>query len=332
MSRTAPFDVTARTLSPAYLVTITRNDGTAVRFTPHDRPITVGATTWARLRGSAVGEIVSTVDGSDSCEIEIILGALFPAGDFPHQLDFAPCLIECVDFFDSSVKSFWFSGFVADMTGPFDAQRVTLEIVGKLHRGKRIITRHFLPTCPLSLGDESCTLPILPDDVARSTAYALGDFVRVRTLSNGNPGDYENRIYEVTTAGTTAGSAPTYDTTVGNPTTDGSAVLTARQSWMRAVTVSSLDANGVSFIVSDPGDARAVNDWFTLGRFAVNGDYSIGYEMADWDAATRQVTSIMLLGDLLEVGDWVDLIPGDDKRAETCALKFGNIVNFGGFP
>ena len=35
-------------------------------------------------------------------------------------------------------------------------------------------------------------------------------------------------------------------------------------------------------------------------------------------------------GDLVPV--LVDIAPGCDLRAATCAVKFGNLANFGGFP
>lgn len=54
-----------------------------------------------------------------------------------------------------------------------------------------------------------------------TTAYALKDAVRA-TSDN-------NLYFECTTAGTTGGSEPTWDTTVGNTTADGTAVWTTRQ-------------------------------------------------------------------------------------------------------
>ena len=56
---------------------------------------------------------------------------------------------------------------------------------------------------------------------------------------------YEDRIYEVTAAGTTDAVQPTYDTTIGNPTTDGTAMLTARDSFMRVAVVETVTSNRV---------------------------------------------------------------------------------------
>lgn len=51
---------------------------------------------------------------------------------------------------------------------------------------------------------------------ANTTAYSLGDRVQLGTS--------DLNIYEVTTAGTTAGSPPTFNTALGDSTTDGSVV------------------------------------------------------------------------------------------------------------
>ena len=64
--------------------------------------------------------------------------------------------------------------------------------------------------------------------VARSTAYALNNTVVVMT----SDGTYH--LYLVTTAGTTAASAPTYPGVVGEAITDGTAVLTEQTSALKS--------------------------------------------------------------------------------------------------
>ena len=61
---------------------------------------------------------------------------------------------------------------------------------------------------------------------ANSTAYSLGAIIRTTATppANGTAGDF---LYKVTTAGISAGSTPTYTTTLGGTTTDGTMVVTA---------------------------------------------------------------------------------------------------------
>jgi hypothetical protein len=58
-----------------------------------------------------------------------------------------------------------------------------------------------------------------------------GAFYGVPTAAGTGSARYEDRIYEVIEAGTTASSQPAYDTTIGAETTDGSAVLKAYDSF-----------------------------------------------------------------------------------------------------
>ncbi|TIT86250.1 MAG: DUF2163 domain-containing protein, partial [Mesorhizobium sp.] len=88
-----------------------------------------------------------------------------------------------------------------------------------LQKAKEIGVEELSVSCRSDLGDQRpgfCTLPLYPDDVARSTAYAVGDYVRVP-----DSGDYHDRMFRCSTAGTTAGSAPSYNYTVAATTTDG---------------------------------------------------------------------------------------------------------------
>lgn len=64
----------------------------------------------------------------------------------------------------------------------------------------------------------STTLQLLPSDVARSTAYVVGDTVRP-------PAHDTAHQWRCTTAGTTDAVQPTYTATVGVSTTDGTAVF-----------------------------------------------------------------------------------------------------------
>ena len=62
-------------------------------------------------------------------------------------------------------------------------------------------------------------LKLWPTTSARNTAYTVGDMIK--------PTTYANHSYKCTTAGTShASTEPTWTTTNGNTTTDGTAVFT----------------------------------------------------------------------------------------------------------
>jgi hypothetical protein len=84
----------------------------------------------------------------------------------------------------------------------------------------------FSPAVTLYVGLLTCTNGI----AARSTAYALNNTVAVSAVD----GTYH--LYKVTTAGTTAASAPAYPGVVGEAITDGTAVLTEQTLALKAGT------------------------------------------------------------------------------------------------
>lgn len=143
---------------------------------------------------------------------------------------------------------------------------------------------------------------------------------------------YEDRIYEVTTAGTTDGTQPTYDETVDNPTTDGTAVLTARQSWSRACIITDV-VDLANFRIS-VSDVRAVDDWFNNGVIILETgvDANRVMEIRDFTAATGAIQTFLALPLNIGAGTKARIYPGCDKRIATCRDRFANAINFRGEP
>lgn len=203
------------------------------------------------------------------------------------------------------------------------------EARGKIQRATQIEVEELSVTCRSDLGDPRpgmCNLPLYPDDVVISTAYALGDYVRVS-----DAGDYHNRMFECTTAGTTAGTTPAYDYTVANTTTDGTAVFTAREAWVRSGVVAAVtdDTDFTATIT----ESRAVDDWFANGAFVhwvtganagltntVRKFTASGTRIRLWDAPYYAVVA----------ADTFEIMPGCNKAVEMCRDRFSNVINFRG--
>jgi uncharacterized phage protein (TIGR02218 family) len=155
--------------------------------------------------------------------------------------------------------------------------------------------------------------------------------------------DWQDRIYKVTTAGTSGVAQPTFDTTVGNTTTDGTVVFTAEEGWVRAVTVLSVDgANprrifNVTELTPNTAGPRGgfPDDWMNGGgcTFETGSNANRSLEVRDFtadDGITIEQT-IELFTDLpfdIQVGDTLAIFPGCDKVYQTCIDKFNNAVNF----
>lgn len=166
------------------------------------------------------------------------------------------------------------------------------------------------------------------DTAFDSLSLTLNEVARTNTFQE----IYENRIYEVTTAGTTAGSQPSYDTTIGNPTTDGTAVLTARDSWTRnAEIVDVIDSKTIEISVSE---ARAVDGWYDQGGLAFESSDNSGkiQEMKTWTQSNSRVGVFLPFPFPALPGTKIRVYPGCDKRITTCSNKFTNAINFRGEP
>ena len=197
----------------------------------------------------------------------------------------------------------------------------------------------FSPTCRADVGDSRCKFPILPPELGRDEAVTLGQFFRVPVAPGTTSEQFGNRIYEVTTAGTTASVIPTYDTTVGNTTADGTAVLRASEAWSRHGSVSSVSSSKVLTVsVSDP---RNENGWFQDGlmTFESGPNAGITREIKTWSAA-GVVELFLPFPALPETGNVFRISVGCAKIPDVCSTKFrinpsrdfanGNIFNYRG--
>jgi hypothetical protein len=143
---------------------------------------------------------------------------------------------------------------------------------------------------------------------------------------------YENRIYEVTTAGTTAASVPAYTTTIDATTTDGTAVVTARDSFTRHADI--IDVTDTSNFEITVSEARAVDGWFDGGALIVEDGPNAGTvrEIKNWTQTGGIVSLFLAEPFTFYPGQKVRVYPGCDKRLATCSGTFSNVINFRGEP
>lgn len=153
---------------------------------------------------------------------------------------------------------------------------------------------------------------------------------------------FENRIYECTTPGVTASTQPAMDTDVGDTTTDGSVVWTARQAFTRHAVVASVTDRATFTITVD--EARAADGWFADGLITMESGANRGrsIEVKSWVDSGNVVSCFLPFAFDLEIGDQLRISPGCDKTTVPCKAKFvipgstnfanGNVKNFRGEP
>jgi hypothetical protein len=323
---------------PERLITITRGDGIVYRLAEGQLPITIGGNTWMP-DVVTIQAIKHTIDGSvPSTAIEAVLktGGPFDSVDVDRGM-FKNALVQIyvVDRGSPALADAYFTGRIGDTTYG-SPQSLTFTVRGATAKAKGNMMEHFQAMCRTDLGSTLCKVPIWPVGgthytmIARSTPYPLGHFVRVNVDGGSTPASFAERVFEVATAGTTASSQPSYNTTIGATTTDGSCVLTARDSFTRYGQVVSITDQGHGIVINRDPDPRAVDGWFQQGLIYFRSGYLFGQAevIANWNQAAKKLTTFMNMGNgALVAGDWIEFNRGCDLRKVTCDQVFHNSKN-----
>lgn len=327
---------TATTL--ATLWRVIRRDGQVFGFTDHDQDIVFNNVTYKAKTGyrrtalSSSGNL-SVPDAQfwgvlDSAEIDDVSlrGGLWDGAQV------SVFIVNWANLGQGSIHVFegWLGEVICREDGTFQA-----ETRGLAQRLNQTIGQVYSPECRADLGDNRCKIPLLPPLRQNSTAYAVGQFVRVETNTNAT-GTYreEERIYECTTAGTTAATPPTFNTSLSGTTTDGTVVWTARQAWSLPGTINTIP-NNTTLTAQNIGHITTRPDgWFNAGIITFDTGLNVGIsrEIMTWTQATRTITLLFPFPFSISNGDVFRIYPGCDKRLDTCRTKFNNRLNFRGEP
>jgi hypothetical protein len=161
---------------------------------------------------------------------------------------------------------------------------------------------------------------------------AISAVVTDTTASLPTSADFENRDYRCVVPGTTAAVGPVYDTTIGEQTTDGSAVFEAMEAWSRSGLVTDVIDHAVFTAAID--EPRAVDGWFAGGVLTWETGANAGgsIEVKSWTQAPGAIELFLPVGYTIESGDLFRVHPGCDKRLDTCIERFANVLNFRGEP
>ena len=163
---------------------ITRLDGTEFFFTDHDRDLSFEGNVYKASSGYSRTAIANDSSLSvDNLDIEGVFDSVaiteeeLRAGLF----DQAEVRIFLVNWADPSMGSLrmrrgWFGEVTLSEQGIFRT-----ELRGMTQALPQRIGELYSPECRADLGDHRCKVPIHPPEIARDTAYAVGDVVRVRT-------------------------------------------------------------------------------------------------------------------------------------------------------
>lgn len=339
--RTIPFSATGST-GIAYLVSITYGIST-LRFTTYESDVVVSGSTFSAGHGAQVTNIQFPSDGSPATADVVLMadtGGLITPGDAARgKFDGWPITIQIVDPENPS------SGTV-DMLPNATIGNVTedtrglctISVNGPLNRTRKQVTEHYSLTGREDLGDDRCKIPIRPADIARSTAYVASSTLPLLHVNDAHGRyrtgttveDYQNVYFECTTGGTTAATAPTYDFTVGNTTTDGTAVFTARNSWLRYARGQA--TGDFTIQLTALPDPRATDStWYVMGGIYVCSGVLDGYPkipIRAWDPTTFTATTFLPVSSTdIPANTQLEIHAGCDLTRDMCFSRFNNITN-----
>jgi uncharacterized phage protein (TIGR02218 family) len=191
------------------------------------------------------------------------------------------------------------------------------------------------PGCRHELGDENgskCGVRLVPSAWAALTAYTVRQARDAKTGSVVRPTTQNGRHFKCTTAGTSGASEPSWNTTVGGTTTDGTVTWTTILALSQTGTVTSVvdrsnfTSSGISFGA----------DWWTEGvvEWLTGNNAGFANEVKDDNGTGTLELKIAaaytpVIGDTFRVKAGCNLI---HDHASGCSGKFDNIYNFGGEP
>lgn len=214
------------------------------------------------------------------------------------------------------------------------------ELRGMLQRYTEEILEIYSPSCRVDLGDTRCGVRVEPPIWVASTAYTLREPRDAATGSVVRPTDdsgsgFNDRHFKCTVAGTSGGSEPAWNTTIGGTTTDNTVTWTAIQAITIETEISAVSGSITSnreFVVDYSGDAPDIFLKTGLCKFITGNNAGVNVEIKSWDLATTTIVLFLPAPLDVAVGDVLKLQAGCEKDIPPCRDTFDNIYNFQGEP
>ena len=316
----------------AYGVKATRTDGEIFAYTTHDRSVSVSGTTYepgfTRTAIESSSELaVDNLDIEGAFESNEITEDDIRAGLWDH-CDIRLVMFNWADTSQGVLKER--RGWLGEITG--GRIKFRAELRGLLQKLQQEIGRLVGP-CPWQVGGTECGVRLNPPAWTATTAYTVRQVYDAKTGSVVRPVAQNGRHFKCTTAGTSGGSEPSWNLTVGGTTADGSVTWTTILAYTHTITITGGTDNRV-FADSALDALNFSDNWWADGTLAWLTGLNAG--------RTVQVKHSLDAGGALEIrhpmyftvaiGDTATLTAGCfHRRDEDCVAKFDNIYNNGGF-
>jgi hypothetical protein len=346
-----PLTLTDTVLKPARIIKITRQDSTIFRIAEAQGDLVVDGSTYSPLGGFQLSAVKHQVGGeaaSVQIDAAMSVGSAFDTYEVVDgKFDAATVEVYVINRLTLTSPALLFKGFIGPVRFGALYNSVSFDVRGYVVKAIWPFIQTFGPMCRTDFGSDLCRVPLRPSLLARNTVYVTRAnatsvdhyAVRVSNGSSSDPDQYANVFFECTTPGTTHASVqPSFNFTVGQTTTDGTVVFTARDAWTRHAKIASI-VDRFNIVLDRDPDPRGVTGWYNQGAIRMWDGYSEtrAFEIGAWVLSTRKITLYLPIDaanndTLIDAGDWLEIWPGCDFTINKCALTYANSEQFRGEP
>ena len=307
---------------------MTLSDSTVIGYTNHDKDLIVSAVTYSASTGYTPTDIKNTdmlnVNNMDVQGL-ILTAGITDADIAAGKYDGAAVEMFLVNWDDISEGTIpLHRGTVGKISR--DGNMFVAELRGIKQLLQQNITENYSATCRATLGDSRCKVRLDPQDWAATTAYTVRDDAEAGSGSVVKPLTQDGRHYKCITAGTSGGSEPSWDTVIGNPTTDGTVTWEAIQ----ALSLDGEVTTGASIITFSDTTLTEADGFWALGKVTWLTGNNAGRSMEVKEStSTGGVIELYLpMPDTIDVGDTFTITAGCGRRlTEDCLGKYDNVNN-----
>jgi hypothetical protein len=208
-----------------------------------------------------------------------------------------------------------------------DGNMFVAELRGLKQMLQQNITEAYSSTCRATLGDTRCKVRTDPPAWADTTAYTVREAAEAGSGSVVKPLATPNgRHFKCTVAGTShATTEPTWDTTIGNPTTDNTVTWEAIQ----ALSLSGTVTGATSLTTFADTSLTEADGFWALGKVVwLTGDNAGRSMEVKESTSTGGVIQLYLpMPNTIQTGDTFTIEAGCARLINDCLTKYDNVNN-----
>lgn len=321
-------DVT--TLAMCWKLTLT--DSTVMGFTDHDEDIVYDGVTYKNMDSGNMTAIKAAANlAVDNADADMILdSAAITETDLRiGRYDNASVLVFLINYENIG------HGIIKLLTGhlgevEFDGNQAKVEFRSLNQQLQQIEGRIYGTDCDADLGDTRCKVKVNPNAWQASAAYTVRGSRDANVGSTIRPTVENGRYYKCTQAGTSGAGEPTWNTTIGGNTNDGTCKWQTDYAFKVTGQVTAVDSNEIFYdsALTQP------NGFFNFGKIVWTGGNNNGLtmEIKKYTLTAGKIELVMTMLSSIQVGDDFEIYAGCNKQIDDCKTKFDNIYNHRGFP